>query len=318
MADAALIMPARNKASHVEAAVRAALATTATGIDIVLSDQGSTDGTRDILRRVATEYDGPNRVILLDCPLTDRVGLAGLNRHLAWIMDQVDAEFFVAIGADDLSEPGLAAACVKIWRSHDADYVGALLIRQLPDGTETSRGGVPPELRGSRLNARLDFRVGASEHLYGMVGGQCAGAFSRRLIDRWRPLDTWYGIDILLPFMAALDDGKGGGGFCVVNDFLYRYVEHGAVDNAGLEGRMRAADEAGDAAEKLRLVECQQYEILSLYRYLGERAAELVPGFEQSEANRALLDCIARRACIFASCRDALTQARIAPLGLAI
>ncbi len=104
-----LLIAVRDKAQWVERSARAALDQVCRPIEVILSDQGSTDGTTQILDRVATEYRGPHKLTRLDCPLTDRKGMAGLNAHLEWAIAQTDCEAITPMSGDDFCLQGAAA-----------------------------------------------------------------------------------------------------------------------------------------------------------------------------------------------------------------
>jgi hypothetical protein len=85
---AAYIINARDKAAHVERCVRSAFAQTGCELEIILSDQGSTDGTREILGALAAEYVGPAHRARARLPAHRRQARHGgrMNAHLAWVM----------------------------------------------------------------------------------------------------------------------------------------------------------------------------------------------------------------------------------------
>ena len=58
-----VIMPCFNAAPFVEQAVRSALAQQGSGVELIGVDDGSTDGSAEILERLATEFDGRMRVL---------------------------------------------------------------------------------------------------------------------------------------------------------------------------------------------------------------------------------------------------------------
>jgi glycosyltransferase involved in cell wall biosynthesis len=92
-----VIMPAYNVAPYVGAALRSALAQSFADFEIVVVDDGSTDGTADVVSRCAA---GDPRVRLVRQP---NRGLAGA-RNTALRMAR--GELFALLDSDDLWEPG--------------------------------------------------------------------------------------------------------------------------------------------------------------------------------------------------------------------
>lgn len=91
-----VVMPLYNKAAHVEAAVESALAQTCPPHDIVVIDNGSTDGGRD---RVAAI--GNSRIRLLDLPTPGPGGYAGRNLGI----HAAGGDWIAFLDADDLWHP---------------------------------------------------------------------------------------------------------------------------------------------------------------------------------------------------------------------
>jgi hypothetical protein len=81
LAGVSVLIPARNEAAGIEAAVRAVLATAGCGFEVVVMDDGSTDGTAETVARMAEE-DG--RVRLESAPQLP----AGWNgkQHACWAL----------------------------------------------------------------------------------------------------------------------------------------------------------------------------------------------------------------------------------------
>ncbi|MFV1990405.1 MAG: glycosyltransferase family A protein, partial [Acidimicrobiales bacterium] len=87
-----------NQEAFAEQAVRGALAQTYSPLEIVLSDDASSDETFAVVQRTVDGYDGPHQVILNRN--TINLGLTGnLNRA----MELASGEIIVFTGGDDIS-----------------------------------------------------------------------------------------------------------------------------------------------------------------------------------------------------------------------
>lgn len=87
-----------NQRSFAEETVRGALAQTYGNTEILLSDDGSPDGTGDELMRLASDYSGPHRVIV---NVNERN--LGFGRHFASATRLCTGEWVVTQGGDDIS-----------------------------------------------------------------------------------------------------------------------------------------------------------------------------------------------------------------------
>ncbi|ADW67924.1 glycosyl transferase family 2 [Granulicella tundricola MP5ACTX9] len=97
-----VLIPARNEAGGIEAGVRAVLASTGCEFEVVVMDDGSTDGTAEIVGRLAEE---DARVRLERAPLLP----AGWNgkQHACWVLAQVAKNPMLCfVDADVRVEPG--------------------------------------------------------------------------------------------------------------------------------------------------------------------------------------------------------------------
>lgn len=91
---------AYNQERFIAEAVQGALSQTYTPLEIILSDDCSTDRTFEIMQELAAEYKGPNRVIVR------RNGRnLGLIGHINRVMELVQGEVIVAAAGDDISLP---------------------------------------------------------------------------------------------------------------------------------------------------------------------------------------------------------------------
>lgn len=90
-----------NQQEFVQEAVRSALLQTYQPLEIVISDDASTDRTFENARAVIDEYKGPHSVI--GCVNSRNMGT---NAHLNVAVRKAKGEFIVVAAGDDVSLPG--------------------------------------------------------------------------------------------------------------------------------------------------------------------------------------------------------------------
>ncbi|MFI5181363.1 MAG: glycosyltransferase family A protein [Thermoanaerobaculia bacterium] len=101
-----IVIPTVNRASLVGRALDSALAQTYPDVEIIVSNNGSTDGTRAVLDRFA----GAPRVRVLH-----RDSTIPANPHGNFLLEEARGEFFVGLSDDDWLEPGFAASAVAMF-----------------------------------------------------------------------------------------------------------------------------------------------------------------------------------------------------------
>lgn len=91
---------AYNQERYIGAAVRAALSQTYSPLEIIISDDASTDRTFAIIEDEVAAYEGPHlvRVNRNDTNL-------GLGAHVNWMFGEAQGELFIMAGGDDISLP---------------------------------------------------------------------------------------------------------------------------------------------------------------------------------------------------------------------
>ena len=108
-----VVMPCFNAANYVENAVRSALGQDHGDVELIVVDDGSTDGSREILARLAAEHAG--RLTLLS---TDRKGPYPA-RNLA--LRHAKGDFVAFLDADDYWAENCLSTLRRALREHDAD-----------------------------------------------------------------------------------------------------------------------------------------------------------------------------------------------------
>ncbi len=95
----------------VRPAVESAFAQTYSPLEIILSDDCSSDGTFEILKEMAAAYRGPHKIVLNRNPT--RRGIGG---HFNKVVEMARGELIVVQAADDISLPQRTVAAYETWR----------------------------------------------------------------------------------------------------------------------------------------------------------------------------------------------------------
>jgi Glycosyl transferase family 2 len=191
-----VLLLAYNQQATVGAAIAGALAQTYAQVELVISDDASTDATYAAMLAAVADYRGPHRVILNRNPVNLGIG-AHLNRMVALSHGEL---LFVAAG-DDVSQPQRCERVVQAWL--DAGRCPDLIAAALVDMDE--HGGLheviaPTDL--STYRSAADW-LARPPHVIG-----AAQAWTRRLYDRCGPLpDAAMAEDMLMVFRAILAGG---------------------------------------------------------------------------------------------------------------
>jgi len=156
------LLVAYNQAAHIEEAVAAGFAQTYGPLEIIVSDDCSSDGTYTIASRMADQYRGPHRVTVRRNERN--LGLIG---HICAVMREVRGDLIVVAAGDDISCPERVEKLVDAWNA-TGRRSGSIFSRYKtihPDGTITSNRSTP-RMTVSQLSDRStklleDVSVGA-------------------------------------------------------------------------------------------------------------------------------------------------------------
>ncbi|MHB2210181.1 glycosyltransferase family 2 protein [Methylobacterium sp. CM6257] len=115
-----ILIPARNEAGNIEATVRAALASTAVPVEVIVGDDHSTDATAEIVRAI----DDP-RLRLVAVPLLPE-GWTGKNHACSHMAGLAEGRHLLFIDADVRLEPEAAASLSALARRSGAALVSGV------------------------------------------------------------------------------------------------------------------------------------------------------------------------------------------------
>lgn len=305
------IVPTRNKALWVERAANSYLRQTYAPMEIVFFDQASTDGTLEILRGLASKYDGPNTVRVLSCPEQGIGGTAaGMNADIAWVHKQIEGDVILWGNADDFAYPRRTERTVAAFREFNPSWVSCCQF--FMNASLVIQGE-------TQLADKRDRWVTFPEAVQFQVGSSGALAYARDLWEKHGPMHAIEQNDIVLPYMSFLERGM-----YFIAEPLHTYVFHASAENQGLGGRIAAAR---TDAERLQQTEASAFNLTSNWMSVMKRLNEaqqrepmgpdgsarlLVPHDAMAQINGMLWGAIQN----WEDVRRAMTLARIAPVGM--
>jgi predicted nucleotide-binding protein len=264
---AAFVVNARDKAALVARAVNGALSQTYP-CHILLSDQSSTDGTYEVMEKaVAENGETHHKVDLLRCPIDGEYGMRACNKHMQWLVERTDCEWIFQCSADDYSLPERVRVCMQavdeLARSgRKCDAIGNTMRFEAPGRQENGAlSGYPTETG----------YVSAGLGLFRMAYGSCIWGYRRDFLLKVG-LDVQCTLDVYLGYLAAV----GNGCYVVANPQHVHYMAED-LKNMGFQGKMRAAEKAGDAAQIAQINELNRFQLFELYFQTKVRQQEIFP-----------------------------------------
>ncbi len=304
---ATLALSTWNHEAYVERALKAALAQDYSPLEIIVSDDASTDRTFEIVERVAASYRGPHRLRIN----RNRRNL-GVGAHNDLLLEMAQGDMVVLAAGDDFDQPDRVGAIVAAWQS-DPARIGCIasLVRGIDAGGAAGQTIRPCTTAGGPDAADLARSGGA------VLGASLA--VRKSLLASFGPLGEGLRAceDIVLPFRAALQ-----GKIVVVDRILVNYRQHGAslMGSSGplasggrqyragfvrmLQGRVRARQiQRADLATARRLELIDEAQRLELAAWLDRWQA----------LDQLYLDLLERRA---GSLRRLLAAVRAGSLGV--
>ncbi len=223
-----ILLIAFQQESTVAQAVAGALSQTYSPLEIVLSDDASSDNTFAAMQAAVAGYTGPHHIVLNRNPAN-----LGIGAHLSHLVSLSKGQMLFVAAGDDVSLPQRCERVMLAWRASDQrlDLIAAALI----DVDETGHTGatITPSDLATYHNAadwltRPPFVVGAAQ------------AWTRRVFERFGPLPQGVVAEDLVMVLRAVMSG----GAVTLAEPLVRYRR------GGLSFRRRAQS-VGDVVKAL-------------------------------------------------------------------
>ena len=155
-----MLLIAYNQAGQIGDAVRSALAQTYQPLEIIISDDASSDATFAAIEAALAGYNGPHRVIT-----RRNAANQGISAHLSQIAQLAQGELLFVAAGDDMSAPTRCERVVDLWLARerrpdliatdlaDMDEAGHVHERLSPTELDTYRSsttGWPPPVADRR------------------------------------------------------------------------------------------------------------------------------------------------------------------------
>ena len=191
-----LVLVAYNHEAFIEEAVASCLAMDYSPMQIVLSDDCSSDRTFEIMQGLVDAYDGPNEVVL------NRNDENHYMEHLSRLLPRLTGDLVVLACGDDVQHPDRVAKVVERWRQTGA----TLLTNQARVIDDSGRGdSIYPDAPASTAELSLE------HFLPRAMNAACFGAglsWHRELTDTFGPVRIGArNMDRIFPFRALLMNG---------------------------------------------------------------------------------------------------------------
>jgi glycosyltransferase involved in cell wall biosynthesis len=275
-------LAAMNQERFIREAVEAAFAQTYSPLEIILSDDCSSDRTFEIMSALAVGYRGPHRVVLNRNPICRSIG-----GHINRIMEISNGELILAAAGDDVSLPARAQVVRDAW-----EYSGrrATSIHSSIIQINESGGRIDQVFHNESPSSSEKFiaqevaPLGYVETLEPLIFG-CAHAFSRKLFRVFGnlPEDVIHE-DNAIGFRSVL-----AGKLLFINEPLVKYRIHGS--NVYIGDRKHSNDPRNFYRQEERVRRAFRYRETMYRTFLSDlktaREARLVEEQEYDQMCRA-------------------------------
>lgn len=202
-----------NQEQFIREAVAGAFAQTYSPLEIIISDDCSTDSTFEIICEMANKYSGPHLVIL-----NQNQRNLGIGAHINHAMELVNGELIVGGAGDDVSVPERSSVMYEAWQASGGRAFSLFSEAVVID----EHGKQLKKLYGDRIPGLADSVEDAVRR--GGVGvAGCTHAFSRKTFDFFGRMDNQtMAEDMVIPFRSLLL-----GDIHYINTPLVLYRTHG-------------------------------------------------------------------------------------------
>ena len=212
------VLFAYNQVDFIADAVKGAFSQTYSPLEIILSDDCSTDGTFAVMEEMACNYKGRHRIVL-----NRNLKNLGPTLHFNKIVDMSTGDLVVYAEGDDISLPERTSVIYESWessgRSVTSIYSDYVVIDK--SGALWNTGKTPEVASGTPFQIEQGDLLGFLTTWKPMING-CTQAWSQRLFLHFEnlPANLKY-VDLVLCFRSL-----GINGILHINRPLIKYRRH--------------------------------------------------------------------------------------------
>ena len=210
-----LLVLAFNQENFIAEAIRAALAQTYSPLEIIISDDASTDQTFSVIKNNIRDYVGPHEIIL-----NRNNENMGVVAHTNAIVSRATGEILIPAYGDDISYPDRVKRIMHCFETEDP-----LLVHSLADPIDSM--GKPTNSQYLKADFfRTTDTLEIATSLFHYLGA--SGAWSRSLFNAYGPLQSpLIYDDHILGFRASLE-----GRVSLIKEPLLAYREGVGISQA--------------------------------------------------------------------------------------
>lgn len=216
-----------NQASYIEESIKSAIGQDYQGLKIIISDDGSTDGTQEIISNFL-EINKVNCSIKVNFNKEN----LGLIDHVNKVMSMVDTELVVVQAGDDISHSKRVSKIVDAYIKNNKPKLLASIARRIDDSGNILPGYAPKQVI---LMERLDLIIDSMNDLNCRYDGLylgATGAWQKTFWEKYGNINysNCYE-DIVMGFRAALEQS-----FFIIDEPLVDYrVNVGISNNVNIQ-----------------------------------------------------------------------------------
>ena len=191
-----IVLLAYNQERTVQRAAASCLAQDCEPVEIILSDDASTDSTFELLQKIAADYRGPHRVWARRSAEN-----LGIGAHYNELLAASHGRLLITAAGDDISEPDRARRLIAAWEATDerADLIASHVIDLDHDDQ------LHEIMRVDDLAVYKSPQDWAAKRPYIIGAGH---AFTRRMMERFGPMSSGvFYEDQIMVFRAIASGG---------------------------------------------------------------------------------------------------------------